>query len=81
MTAVCLQSEKSDKKYTHCYPAPHFFSENLVLFLYHDVDDNKIISLSREWLRFLKRWRPSYGDAAYDANDDNDYDEDDEGKQ
>ena len=24
MTAVCLKSEKSDEKYTHSYPAPHF---------------------------------------------------------
>ena len=80
MTAVCLQSEKSDKKYTHCYPAPHFLWKFCV-FLYHDNDDNKTISISGEWLRFLKRWHPSHGDAAIDANDDNDYDEDDEGKQ
>ena len=44
-------------------------------------DDSKTISLSGEWLRFMKRWRPSYGDAANDANDDNDNDEDDKGKQ
>ena len=24
MTAACLKSEKSDEKYTHSYPAPHF---------------------------------------------------------